>query len=373
MPTFLKLSSRTWSKRYAVEEVSPIRRVVVTLTFLAGFGLLALLLFVRLTRPPNWWPLQVLDTLTLYAFAPFPIVGVVALLTRSRALELLLLAALLFFAEQFREPLMSAIGMRGPSVVTAGQGQARLRVLTLNLHAPNNDPAPFAALVRAADPDVVVFQEVTSLFAQDFDRLLGDVYPFSAQIGTGPSSRGSGTWSRQPLGERQALQLGTRGNVMHRVQILTEPEPIWLYNVHLTNPTGEDREEGKLAMLRRFDSTFRDAELEWLIEQTRDLDGPYILAGDFNSAAGSAPYRQLPPSWRDAYMVAGRGFGNTYPSPAHTEPSDPLRLLMPMIRIDYVLTSPALTPLRAWTVPLAESDHLAVVAEVERSAPKSVE
>jgi vancomycin resistance protein VanJ len=347
---------------------SPVRRAIVTLTLLSSLGLLALLLVVRLVRPPAWWPLQALDTLTLYAFAPFLFVGVVALLARSRALGLLVLAALLFFAQQFGAPLLSAAGLTGPPTVTAGHERVRLRILTLNLHAPNDDPGPFVALVRAVDPDVVFLQEVTSPFAQDFDRLLGDVYPFYATAGTGPNHQGSGTWSRLPLGERHALQLGMRGHVMHRVQLLIEPTPIWLYNVHLANPTGDNREDGKLAMLRRFDSTFRDAELEWLIERTHDLDGPYILAGDFNSAAGSAPYRQLPPSWRDAYALAGRGFGNTYPSPAHESSDEPLRLLMPMIRIDYVLTSPALRPVRAWTLALAESDHLAVVAEVEQGA-----
>jgi vancomycin resistance protein VanJ len=347
--------------------VSPIRRTIVTLTFLAGLGLLVLLLSVRLTRPIAWWPLQALDTLAFFGFAPFLLVAAVALLARSRVLGLLTVAAILFFAEQFGAPLVSAAGLSGPPAVTASSDRARVRILTLNLHAPNDSPVPFADLVRAADPDVVVFQEVTSPFVQDFDRLLGDVYVYSATAGNGPNQRGSGTWSRLPLGEREALQLGTRGNVMHRVQLLTDAGPTWLYNVHLANPTGESREDGKLAMLRRWDSTLRDAELEWLLDQTDSQDGPYILAGDFNSAAGSAAYRQLPPSWRDAYALAGRGFGNTYPSPAHEDPHDPLRLLMPMIRIDYILASPGIVPVRAWTLSLADSDHLAVVAELEWS------
>jgi endonuclease/exonuclease/phosphatase family metal-dependent hydrolase len=345
--------------------VSLTRRTIVTVTFVAGLGLFVLLLSVRLARPVAWWPLEALDTLALYGFAPFLLVAVVALLARSRSLGLLLLAALLFFAEQFGAPLLSEVGLTSPPVVTAGDDRPRVRIMTLNLHAPNESPIPFADLVRAADPDVVVFQEVTSPFVDDFNRLLGDVYVFSATAGNGPNQRGSGTWSRLPLGERQALQLGLRGNVMHRVQLLLPSGPVWLYNVHLANPTGESREDGKLAMLKRWDSTFRDAELAWLIEQTDSLDAPYILAGDFNSAAGSAPYRVLPPSWRDAYALVGRGLGNTYPSPAHEDPHDPLRLLMPMIRIDYVLTSPGLQPIQAWTLSLADSDHLAVVAEIE--------
>ena len=56
--------------RYAVRVVSRARRTIVTLVFL-GVSLLAVLLFVGLSRPPSTSVLQVLDTLTLYAFAPF--------------------------------------------------------------------------------------------------------------------------------------------------------------------------------------------------------------------------------------------------------------------------------------------------------------
>jgi endonuclease/exonuclease/phosphatase family metal-dependent hydrolase len=216
---------------------------------------------------------------------------------------------------------------------------------------------------------VVLFQEVTTTFAREFDRQMKDTYPFYVTAGTGPDHFGSGTWSRLPLGEVVPIKPSPRGNTMHRVLLYAGGAPIWLYNVHLANPTGENREDGQLAMLRRFDGTFRNAELDWLIDQTADLDGPYILAGDFNSAAGSEPYRRFPPSWHDAYAQAGRGFGHTFPSPAHEDPSSWLWPFEPFVRIDYVLTSPTILPVRAWTRPLEVSDHLTVIADLALPAP----
>lgn len=344
--------------------LSLVRHAVVTLTFLAGVGLLTVLLACRLTGPFRWWPIAALDSLTLYGFAPFLLVATVGLLTRSRSLGILWLAALLLFGEQFDSQILSATGLTTPPVVITSQDQPRLRILTMNLHAPNDDPAPFAALVREADPDVVVFQEVTTDFARAFDRQLGAMYPFSATAGTGANHFGSGTWSRLPLGVREPLGLGVRGNTMHRVQILTGPSPIWLYNVHLANPMGENREESHLDMLRRFDTTRRDDQLACLIDQSRALNGPYILAGDFNTAASSYLYRHFPAEWQDAYALAGVGFGNTYPSPAHQERNDLLRLIMPMIRLDYVLTSPDFQPLKTWTRALPQSDHLALIVDL---------
>ena len=182
--------------------VSLLRHTVVTLTFLAGLSLFAVLLLVRVARPVAWWPIEAVDALTPVTFVPFLIVASVAVLVWSRSLAILSLAALLLFAPQFDGPLLTAAGLSGPAVVTASQGRSHLRILTLNLHAPNDDPSPFVALVREADPDVVVFQEVTSDFARAFDRLLGQTYPVAATAGAGANHQGSGTWSRWPLSER---------------------------------------------------------------------------------------------------------------------------------------------------------------------------
>jgi endonuclease/exonuclease/phosphatase family metal-dependent hydrolase len=153
---------------------------------------------------------------------------------------------------------------------------------------------------------------------------------------------------------------------MHRVRVSTGRGDFWLYNVHLPNPVGESREESKLSMLRRFTTIWRQFELDWLIEATAQRDGPYVLAGDFNIAAGSYEHRRFPVAWNDAYTLAGRGFGHTFPSPMHEDTGDSkLVSPIPLIRIDYVLTSSQLRPVGAWLDELVASDHLAVIADLE--------
>src|SRR5207244_4413427 len=97
------------------------------------------------------------------------------------------------------------------------------------------------------------------------------------------------------------------------------------------------REISLLTTLERFNTQHRDSELRWLIDKTAMQEGPYVLAGDFNIAAGSYGNRSFPSRWRDAYAAAGRGFGHTFPAPSHENS----RLIpFPLIRIDYVLGSP---------------------------------
>ncbi|MGE3908563.1 MAG: endonuclease/exonuclease/phosphatase family protein [Chloroflexota bacterium] len=331
-----------------------------------GVCLLAALLYVRLAPVPNWWPLLVLDTFALYVFGAFVGVAALALVLWSRALSLLFLAAALFFVQQFSGPLLSLAGLSGAPVATADESRPRLRLLTLNLHSPNNDPTPFMPLIRRADPDVIVLQEVTTEFAQRFDALVQDEYLYSATTGTYSDHEGTGTWSRLPLVEPELLRPSRFGNSMHRVRISTGHGDVWLYNVHLPNPTGDNREDGRLAMLRRFNTAHRDFELRWLIEQTEQLDIPFILAGDFNTEAGSYQYRSFPEIWQDAFAAAGRGFGNTYPAPAH-EGADTSRWVIPfaLLRIDYILTSPEVRAVRVWTDEVKDSDHFSLAADLE--------
>ena len=95
---------------------------------------------------------------------------------------------------------------------------------------------------------------------------------------------------------------------MHRVLLSTGQGDLWLYNVHLPNPAGDNRETGRLGQLQRFRTDRRDAELQWLVGETATLDRPYVLAGDFNTAAGSYGYRQFASAWQDTFALAGRGF-----------------------------------------------------------------
>jgi endonuclease/exonuclease/phosphatase (EEP) superfamily protein YafD len=298
---------------------------------------------------------------------------VLALLLWSRTLTVLTIVVLVFFGQQFGMQTLGAAGLLKSNVATAQESRPHLRILTLNLHSPNSDPTQYLALIRELQPDVIMFQELTAAFERAFERVLGDEYPFSVRAGTDTPHQGAGTWSRLPLAERDVLRPSgatDENNIMHRVRLIAAPgRDIWLYNIHLPNPTAGSL--GRRVQLTRLNSGERNAELAWLIRETANAQQPYILAGDFNSAAGSYPYRQFPEFWRDAFGEAGRGFGHTFPAP--TSVGGRLRWLtplLPMIRIDYVATSQSLEPVHAWTELVPGTDHLAVVTDIALPAER---
>jgi vancomycin resistance protein VanJ len=347
------------------------RRLFTLSVTLASFALLMLLLTVRLgSWSPRWW-LDALDTFALYAFMPFLGTMAATLVLRSRMLAVITVCALAFFVQQFGAQLASSLDVLRSAEAETAAPAGRLRVLTLNAHSSYDDAGPLVELLARWQPDVVVMQEVARPYVEVVQPSIGVEYPFSFTVGLDTDHQGSATWSRVPMGDAQPLQLSHDGNLLQRVRVSTGAGEIWIYNVHLANPTGSDQGDGRLRAIRRFDSDERDHELARLVKETTGLGTPFVLAGDFNIASGSRTYRSLPTMWRDAFAEAGRGFGHTYPAPAHEQEGDDwLKIPFPLLRIDYILTSSDLRPRRAWTQEVHGSDHLAVIADFEPTSAR---
>ena len=330
---------------------------LTALLFAGGLGWLLLLAIARWGTWQRPWPIEVLDTFALYAFVPLAGLLPAAILLRSRRLLALAVAAILFFVQQFGHAFL-------PPRAAAPTDGAVLRVLTYNVYGANRDAGPLAELIRSVDPDVVVLQELREGYAADLIRRVGKDYPFRITAALTTPNDGSGTFSRVPIADASAFQLGDNGNAFQHVRLRLDEREISLVNVHLASPeVPTSAWQRRLPRLRGFPTERRDRELGWLISQADRLSVPFVLAGDFNMSAGSRPYRQLPADWHDAFEEQGWGFGHTFPS-SRTPWRMRFPLRFPLIRIDYILSSPELVPTRAWVSELDGSDHLPVVAEL---------
>jgi vancomycin resistance protein VanJ len=332
--------------------------------FASGLAWLLLIVVARWGERTRPWPIELLDTFALYAFAPFVGLVILAALLRSRLLLALCLAAGLLFGQQIGHLFM-------PSPAVAATAGTSLRVLTYNVLWRNRDARPLADLVRTVQPDLIVLQELSEAYVEDLRRLLGSEYPFSALTELTSGNDASGIFSRLPIIEDEPFRLTGQGNTLQRIQFRLDGSDVHLYNLHLLVPRlRTENPPGPLPLLvRGFESPERDRELERLIAETGRLPGPFILAGDFNTAAGSRPYRRFPAGWRDSFAERGWGFGHTYPSvfPLWRQR---LTISFPLVRIDYILSSSDLIPARAWVPWVHGSDHLPVIAELHLSTAR---
>lgn len=314
---------------------------------LLGLGLLALLpasvfALLRVAPPTD-------DATALVAsFIPYGLVAALvalvclglALLRARRRLVLaglaLLSAVLLGAQVAWQAPLFVADD-RAP--VSPG-----FTLLSLNTYKGQADPAQLVEAGKEAD--VVVLLEITPALLTALDeRGWRGRYPYSRGA-AGSVASNTAIFSRFPLGASTQIGEGSFDEWATTVQV-PEVGSVRLIGVHACNPyCGGSRWAQEHAALRQV--------------VQRNLDGPLVLAGDFNAVDDHAPLQQLRRlGLRSATDLLGAGWLPTYPAN---------RLVPPLLPIDHVLVDNRLTTTSLRRVPISGTDHLGLLATVARAA-----
>ncbi|MFP5318492.1 MAG: endonuclease/exonuclease/phosphatase family protein [Acidimicrobiia bacterium] len=233
---------------------------------------------------------------------------------------------------------------RGRPVPAEARGWPRIRVATCNVRFPSRNSVPLGEELAAAEPDVLLFQELSAEHVAmvkstgAFDR-----YPWS-YVDPRPGSFGAGIWSRWPLSEGETWAPG--GLPMVRAVIDVEGTPVRVFDVHCKAP-----------MRRRWIPIWKE-QLADVAEAVRSSPWPAIVAGDFNSTYGHAPFRRLlsDAGLRSAHVEAGRGLATTWPRGGRVMPA--------LFRLDHVLVTDGLTVLEVREGRGTGSDHRPVIADL---------
>jgi endonuclease/exonuclease/phosphatase (EEP) superfamily protein YafD len=230
-----------------------------------------------------------------------------------------------------------------PAAVAAGTTQ--LEVLTVNVSFRPFSARRLLELVREESPDVLVVQELTphaETVLADLDKTFPHYRKFPAD-----GAYGIGLWSRFELESGATFALGRLPAIEGRVR---GPDGIFtVIGVHLSAPTSPRR------------SAARRQELIELAARSAAVEGPLVVAGDFNVTPYS-PYFQ---EWLAASALTDSRRGRTL------SVSWPTTLPWAGIPIDHVAVNGDFTILSHRRLPNFESDHYGVlVALALRGGPK---
>lgn len=221
------------------------------------------------------------------------------------------------------------------------QGQPELTVMTTNLLLGRADPSAVVDVVRGTGADVLSVQELTEEAEQGLKSAgLDELMPYHFCVpGSGPS--GTGLWSRFPLSDGRALADAVLSDVM--ATVTTDAGPITVVAVHPAAPT-------------RLDHAAAEADLSRLVNVLAAIQGPTVVAGDFNATRDHEGILDLEAlGFRDAATTAGAGLVRTWPTNLSPIP--------PLFAIDHVMTRDyAQAARRVETVFIPNSDHMAVIA-----------
>lgn len=336
------------------------RPVTTLLTLLAVAYAGGLLLWEVLRRSPvsGWPPFQLVDLFGLWWYVPLPLFLLVAVLRRAWRTSLLLLLPLLVFAVVYG-PLF--LPRRAPSDLQAPS----LRLMTSNLMYRNADAASLVAVLRDQQVDVALVQELGPAMARalEADPVVLAAYPYRALVPDG-TTRGMGLLSRVPILEALPPEMDDDQCACQEVAVEVAGRAVTVLNVHPRRPSVAFQRRARLPFGLPVPSTFDpeqfEPRLQAILQRARDVEGPLIVGGDFNTSDRQPLYGLLQLRLRDSYREAGWGLGYTFPSGA----GGSWQRLVPLMRIDYLFHDDAWRARAAFTVRVPGSDHRAVVAEL---------
>ncbi|MCP4539011.1 MAG: hypothetical protein GY832_17890 [Chloroflexi bacterium] len=239
--------------------------------------------------------------------------------------------------------------------LVSSSGSETLTVMTYNVADGLVSPNSLVAVIRGSDADIVALEELGEEQATAISQNLRDVYPYQELYGHGIP--GKGLLSRYPILDSELFYLQAQRLPYLRVVVIVDEVQAKSEAVELTVIVAHPPPPN--VGVRGYDEhPFAASEIISVAQMAREGE-PSILMGDFNLVDQNDNYGLLKEAGlRDAFRVAGWGFGATWPA-RNLEP------LWPMIRIDYVWYTSQFHATRAWVGPDAGSDHLPVLAELE--------
>jgi endonuclease/exonuclease/phosphatase (EEP) superfamily protein YafD len=258
-----------------------------------------------------------------------------------------------------------------------------LTVMTYNVLCTNTDATPIAANIITANPDLIAFQELTPLLAEQLEQSIGARYPYRTPLHPECEVEVA-IWSRYPLyAERVDADLQCR---VHPAMMNLDGNLVRVVDVHAVACINcfvrrrlPERIRGNLAEYtsllemmvfttpnpKTLDHSFRQRQdqIERVLELIEGQPEPLVLLGDLNSTPMHEVYQALSAHLRDAFPRGDLDQGYTYPATKGRTYGIPH--LGPMVRIDHIFHSDDWWSEAAWVAEWdGASDHRAVIARL---------
>lgn len=229
-----------------------------------------------------------------------------------------------------------------------------LSVLTFNILAGAMGVPAIAETIRHSGAEVVVLQEAdnsTNPGGPDPLPALKAALPEYTIVREGEVA----LVTRLPLRETRAIPVPDERKLLFGV-VEWHGKPITVAAVHLSVPTTNMFGPGTRSALQR-SAVQREKQTDILLAECARITGPLIVAGDFNTPPRGPLFHRLIGNRRDSFADCGFGTGWSY-SAEH-----------PMLRIDYILTTPDIRASRCFVLGDRTSDHRPVLAYLRIPMP----
>jgi endonuclease/exonuclease/phosphatase (EEP) superfamily protein YafD len=219
----------------------------------------------------------------------------------------------------------------------------RFDLTVANVYVDNETPGDLAREIIASCADVIVIAEWNDEFGAEFEAAGADVtYPH--RLCNECENEDYVVTVASKVALEESSQVVTVGPLIVTHAVITcGSMPVGVIAVHPTavvDPGGYDEWKAQLDALR---------------EYVRTIDGPYLIAGDFNSTRFRPEFqRLLDLGLSDAHDTLGRGLSASFRLAA----TGALAAAGTIVRLDHALLSDGVWPVMAKDLESCGSDHV---------------
>jgi endonuclease/exonuclease/phosphatase (EEP) superfamily protein YafD len=303
------------------------------------------LLFVILGR---FWPApDMFSPLAIHSFM-IAVVAAVALLMKRQEIALIsvgtvaVLAAHAWLGLSGDKSFNAAERVPGVENVRPVSADGTLRIISINTWHKLRDSTALHDYLMRERADVVVMTEM----GPDKLRLLDELkaaYPHQVHCAE--------SWvcsmaliSRYPISDAGAARVAIEQPPLVWARVKAMDAQVMVVGTHLHRPSRSP--------------WLHEKQMTSLIQFISLINGPTVLAGDFNTAPWANSFKRL---MLDAWMFPALQLKPTWPA---------WPVALPQVALDHVLVSADLTIARSGTGPAVGSDHLPVWAEIKLPVPR---
>jgi len=209
------------------------------------------------------------------------------------------------------------------------------------------------SFIKDKNPDILCLQEYHT------NTNLIKLFPYHyIKISNKNNNLGDAIFSKYKIFKSGSLNFPNTTNNVIFADIIKNKDTFRVYNAHLESfridskkktITKKNAENFKIRVEKAFKKQVDQVAL--LLKHQKKTQYKSIICGDFNNTAFSWVYHQLNKNKKDAFEIAGNGFGSTY------------NFGFPM-RIDFILADENMTVNNFKTYTVNYSDHYPIMARL---------